>query len=166
MPTSRREMKVLETYARSLLEAGKTEGRVFDNLRDLEVLSSASPEVLAVLSALVERGQLDLLPQVAEAYHAMTEEDDDIVGVTVTTAVPLDDDLRAQIRERLQRDFGQEVFLIEQVDPSIIGGIVLEARGQRRDISVKTQLRAAHETLSTVHTAHGHTTHGGETAHV
>ena len=153
-------MKVLETYARSLLEAGKTEGRVFENLRDLEVLSSTSPEVLAVLSALVERGQLDLLPQVAEAYHAMTEEDDDIVGVTVTTAVPLDDDLR------LQRDFGQEVFLIEQVDPSIIGGIVLEARGQRRDISVKTQLRAAHETLSTVHTAHGHTTHGGETAHV
>ena len=166
MPTSRREMKVLETYARSLLEAGKTEGRVFENLRDLEVLSSASPEVLAVLSALVERGQLDLLPQVAEAYHAMTEEDDDIVGVTVTTAVPLDDDLRAQIRERLQRDFGQEVFLIEQVDPSIIGGIVLEARGQRRDISVKTQLRAAHETLSTVHIAHGHTTHGGETVHV
>ena len=30
---------------------------------------------------------------------------------------------------------------------SIIGGIVLEARGQRRDISVKTQLRAARKTL-------------------
>lgn len=44
MPTSRREMKVLETYARSLLEAGKTEGRVFENLRDLEVLSSTSPK--------------------------------------------------------------------------------------------------------------------------
>lgn len=166
MPTSRREAKILETYARSLLEAGKTEGRVFEDLRDLEVLSKASPEVLTVLSALVERGQLDLLPQVADVYRTMTEEDDDIVGVTVTTAVPLDDDLRAQISARLKPDFGKDVFLIEHVDPSIIGGIILEARGQRRDISVKTQLRAAHETLSTVHTSHGQTSHGGETAHV
>ena len=37
--------------------------------------------------------------------------------------------------------------LIEKGDPSIIGGLVLEARGQRRDISVKTQLRAAREAL-------------------
>lgn len=157
MPTSRREMRVLETYARSLLEAGKTEGRVFENLHDLQVLAGASPEVLTVLSTLVERGQLDLLPKVADAYRAMTEEDDDIVGVTVTTAVPLDDDLRAQITERLRQDFDKDIFLIEKVDPSIIGGIILEVRGQRRDISVKTQLRAAHDTLSTVHVSHGHT---------
>ena len=38
MPTSRREMKVLETYARSLLEAGKTEGRVFENMVYLQLL--------------------------------------------------------------------------------------------------------------------------------
>lgn len=160
-------MRVLETYGRALLEASKAEGRVFENLHDLEVLSKASPEVLAVLSTLVERGQLDLLPQVAEVYHTMTEEDEDIVGVTVTTAVPLDDDLRTQITAHLEQDFGKHVFLIEKVDPSIIGGIVLEARGQRRDISVKTQLRAAHESLTTVHTSHGHTaSQGGETAHV
>ena len=88
------------------------------------------------------------------------EEDEDVVGVKVTTAVPLDDDLRAKISKRVRERLGREVFLIENVDPSIIGGLVIEARGQRRDISVKTQLRAAREALDST-TA----TIGGEAAH-
>ena len=160
MPTSRKQERVLETYARTLLEAGKSQGRVFKNRGDLETLASASPELLGVLATMAERGQLDLLGQVAATYHAMTEEDEDVVGVTVTTAVPLDDDLRAKISARVRERLGREVFLIENVDPSIIGGLVIEARGQRRDISVKTQLRAAREALDST-TA----TIGGEAAH-
>ena len=75
-----------------------------------------------------------------------------------------DEDLRADITKQLEGELGTQVFLIERVDPSIIGGIVLEMRGQRRDISVKTQLRAARESLSSVHL--DDESHGGETAHV
>ena len=153
--TSRREGRVLETYARSLLEAGKAEGRVFENRRDLEVLATASPELLAVLTELVQRDQLDILPAIADAYRTRTEEDDEVVGVTVTTAVPLDDALRASLTERCERELGRKVFLIEHVDPSIIGGIVLEARGQRRDISVKTRLRAMRDNLASIHPHEG-----------
>ena len=159
MPPSRRENRVIETYARSLMESAKAEGRIFKDLQDLDVLAAASPELLAVLATLSSRGQMDILPAVADAYRAMTEEDEDVVGVTVTTAVPLDDELRALITERLEQDLGREVFLIEQVDPEIIGGIVLEARGQRRDVSVKTQLRAARRTLVDTQMKHG----GGNT---
>ena len=102
MPTSRKQERVLETYARTLIEAGKGQGRVFKNRADLETLASASPELLGVLATMVERGQLDLLSEVAATYHAMTEEDEDVVGVKVTTAVPLDDDLRAKISERVR----------------------------------------------------------------
>ncbi|HIR91131.1 MAG TPA: ATP synthase F1 subunit delta [Candidatus Limicola stercorigallinarum] len=148
MPTSRRENRVIETYARSLMESAKAEGRIFSDLADLRVLAQASPEVMAVLATMIERGQLDLLSQVADAFQTMSEEDTDVVGVSVTTAVPLDDDLRQAITERYQRELGREVFLIEHVDPSIIGGIVIEARGQRRDVSVRTQLRAARSALT------------------
>ncbi len=164
MATSRREIKVLETYARALLEVGKTEGRVFKDLDALEAIANAAPEVLEVVRTLVERDQLDLLPQIADTYRAMTEEDEDVVGVTVTTAVPLDDDLRAQISEQFTVELGKQVFLIERVDPSIIGGIVFEARGARRDISVKTQLRAARDMLASVRQENESS--GGEPAHV
>ena len=145
MPNSRMQDRVLETYARSLMEAAKAEDRVFRDLNELETISNAAPEVFAVLMSLFERGQLDLLPQIVATFKEMTEEDEDVVGVT--TAVPLDDELRRTITEKCEGDLGRKVFLIEKVDPSIIGGLVLEARGQRRDISVKTQLRAAREAL-------------------
>ena len=147
MPNSRMENRVLETYARTLLEAAKAEGRVFRDLHELEVIANASPEVLAVLGTVFERGQLDLLPQIALAYRMVTATDEDVVGVTVTTAVPLDDELRRTITEKCEADLKRKVFLIEKVDPSIIGGLILEARGQRRDVTVKTQLRAAREAL-------------------
>ena len=147
MPNSRMQDRVLETYARSLMEAAKAEDRVFRDLNELETISNAAPEVFAVLMSLFERGQLDLLPQIVATFKEMTEEDEDVVGVTVTTAVPLDDELRRTITQKCEGDLGRKVFLIEKVDPSIIGGLVLEARGQRRDISVKTQLRAAREAL-------------------
>lgn len=155
MSTSRREDRVLQTYARALLEAAKAEGRVFSDRRALEAISQASPEVLAVIKTMVERDQLDLLPDVAAAYWNMTESDEDVVGVTVTTAVPLDDELRASIKARYEADFGRHVFLIERVDPSIIGGVIIEARGQRRDVSVRTQLRAAREALGSTDMNHG-----------
>ena len=147
MPNSRMENRVLETYARTLLEAAKAEGRVFRDLHELEVIANASPEVLAVLGTVFERGQLDLLPQIASAYRMVTATDEDVVGVTVTTAVPLDDELRRTITEKCEADLKRKVFLIEKVDPSIIGGLILEDRGQRRDVTVKTQLRAAREAL-------------------
>lgn len=147
MPNSRMESRVLETYARTLLEAAKAEGHVFRDLHELEVIANASPEVLAVLGTVFERGQLDLLPQIASTYRMVTATDEDVVGVTVTTAIPLDDELRRTITEKCEADLKRKVFLIEKVDPSVIGGLILEARGQRRDVTVKTQLRAAREAL-------------------
>ena len=94
MPNSRMQDRVLETYARSLMEAAKAEDRVFRDLNELEIIANAAPEVIAVIASLFERGQLDLLPQIVATFKEMTEEDEDVVGVTVTTAVPLDDELR------------------------------------------------------------------------
>jgi len=155
MPTSRYQDKVLETYARSLLEAAKAENHVFEDLEMVERLASASPEIIAVLDTMSKRDQLDLLPKVAAAFKYVAEEDEDVVGVTVTTAIPLDDELRQTITKKCEQDFGRKVFLIEQVDPSIVGGLVLEARGERRDISVKTQLRIAQETLANSANSYG-----------
>ena len=157
MPTSRYQDKVLETYARALMEAAKADGHVHEDLQALEVLAHATPEVIAILDTMSKRDQLDLLPQVADVFKDVAEEDEDVVGVTVTTAIPLDDELRQTITSKCEKDFGRKVFLIEQVDPSIVGGLVLEARGERRDISVKTQLRVAQEAL-----ANSANTYGGE----
>ncbi|MDO4596348.1 MAG: F0F1 ATP synthase subunit delta [Coriobacteriaceae bacterium] len=148
MPSNRLEDRKLETYARTLLEAAKSEDRVYENLEPLQAEASASPEVLSVLSAMAEHGDLDKLPQVLEMYREMIDGEKEVVGVHVTTAIPLDDELRDLIKRKCEADLESEVFLIEHVDPSIIGGIVLSARGQRRDASVRMQLETARKVMT------------------
>ena len=149
MPSSDRiESRRLETYARTLLEASKAEGHVFENLAPLMAQAEASPEAVAVLAKMSEMGDLDRLPEVIDLYRAMVDEEREVVGVHVTTAVPLDDELRELITQKCESDLESRVFLIEHVDPTIIGGIILSARGQRRDASVRMQLETARKVMT------------------
>ena len=149
MPSSDRiESRRLETYARTLLEASKAEDHVYENLAPLIAQSEASPEVLAVLAKMSEQGDLDRLPEVLDLYRSMVNEEQDVVGVHVTTAIPLDDELRDLITQKCESGLESRVFLIEHVDPTIIGGIILSARGQRRDASVRTQLENARKIMT------------------
>lgn len=120
----------------------------------IERTASASPGIIAVLDTMSKRDQLDLLPKVAAAFKYVAEEDEDVVGVTVTTAIPLDDELRQTITKKCEQDFGRKVFLIEQVDPVYRGRPGARGPRRRRDISVKTQLRAQ-ETLANSANSYG-----------
>ena len=51
-------------------------------------------------------------------------------------------------RAKAEADLKDPVYLVERVDPSIIGGIMLEARGKRHDASVRAQLANIRKTLS------------------
>ena len=142
---SRVESRKLETYARTLLEAARSEDRIYENLVPLKADADASPEVL---SAMAGNGDLDKLPEVLDLYRDMIDGEKEIVGVHVTTAIPLDDELRELIKSKCEADLEEDVFLIEHVDPSIIGGIILSARGQRRDASVRMQLESAKKVMT------------------
>ena len=100
------------------------------------------------LAAMQREDDLDLVAQVAKQYKEYLDAEDKTVSVTVTTAVPLDDDLREKVRAKAEADLKAPVYLVERVDPSIIGGIMLEARGKRHDASVRAQLANIRKTLS------------------
>ena len=93
-------------------------------------------------------GDLDLVEDVAKQYKSYLDSQDTTVSVTVTTAVPMDDELREKVRAKASADLNAPVYLVERVDPSIIGGIMLEARGKRYDASVRAQLSNIRKTLS------------------
>ncbi|MBY4797588.1 F0F1 ATP synthase subunit delta [Collinsella sp. AGMB00827] len=145
---SRIEQRKLETYARTLLEAAQSEDRVYEDMVPLKAEADASPEVLSVLSSMATGGDLDKLPEVLDMYRDMVDGEKELVGVHVTTAIPLDDELRSLIKNKCEADLEEEVFLIEHVDPSIIGGIILSARGERRDASVRMQLESARRVMT------------------
>ena len=107
--SDRFEKRKLETYARTLLEAAKSENRVLENIEPLKADANASPEVLSVLSQMAVNGDLDKLGAVLDLYSEMAEGDEATVGVTVTTAVPLDNELRMLVTQKCELDLGRNV---------------------------------------------------------
>lgn len=148
MTSKRAEAEKVEAYTRALMEAARSEGRANADLVQWQHARRFSPEVLETLAAMQREDDLDLVSQVAKQYKEYLDAEDKTVSVTVTTAVPLDNDLREKVRAKAEADLKAPVYLVERVDPSIIGGIMLEARGKRYDASVRAQLANIRKTLS------------------
>ena len=67
----------------------------------------------------------------------------------VRSAVPLTEEQRELLRRRLRGRFGQEFVLRVEVDPSLIGGMVIRVKDQVFDDSVAGRLDALDERLRT-----------------
>ena len=148
MSSKRPEEDKAEAYTRALLDAARQEGRAHADLVQWQHAKKFSPEVLETLSAMQAENDADLIDQVAKRYKEILDSEDKTVSVTITTAVPMDDQLRDKVRARAEKLLNAPVYLVERVDPSILGGVLLEARGKRMDASVRAQLSHIRKTLS------------------
>ena len=146
---SKNDEEKVEAYTRALLDAARSEGRANADLVQWQHAVKFTPEVLETLTAMREDNDLDLVKDVAHQYKTLVDQDDKTVSVTVMTAVPMDDKLRGEVRAKMEKDLKAPIYLVERVDPSIIGGIVIEERGNRYDASVKAQLVNIRKKLST-----------------
>ena len=146
---SKNDEEKVEAYTRALLDAARSEGRANADLVQWQHAVKFTPEVLETLTAMREDNDLDLVKDVAHQYKTLVDQDDKTVSVTVTTAVPMDDKLRGEVSAKMEKDLKAPIYLVERVDPSIIGGIVIEERGNRYDASVKAQLVNIRKKLST-----------------
>jgi F-type H+-transporting ATPase subunit delta len=118
-----------------------------DVLRDI-FGESVTPEALAIVTILAERDATASLTGVARAYRGIAEAERGIIVAEVTTAVPLDDALRASVTDRLAASLGRPVTLRETVDASILGGIRITVAGRVLDGSVSTQLEGVRQALT------------------
>jgi F-type H+-transporting ATPase subunit delta len=102
----------------------------------------ASDLVVDTLQVVNRKGRLDALPAIAEAFVQQYRSARGIVDVTVKTAVPLTPELRARLIEAASRYTGKRAHLIETVDPSLIGGMVVQVGDDKIDASVASRLKA------------------------
>ncbi len=148
MATNPRDKEKIEAYTRALMDAAQSEDRENLDLVQWNHAVKFSPEVLETLLAMHQDDDMHLVEEVANEYKSLLDRGDRTLSVTVTTAVPMDDDLRNKVRSTLQAKASQPIYLVERVDPAIIGGLVVEARGKRYDASVRAQLSNIREKLS------------------
>jgi F-type H+-transporting ATPase subunit delta len=100
-----------------------------------------SPAVKNLIRLLADRGRLGELPDVARAYDTLVDRELGRTRVNIRSAAPLTGEQRAEL-ERLAGRLagGKEIIVSAEVDPGLIGGVVVDAGGTVYDGSVKTQL--------------------------
>lgn len=118
-------------FSSPLVDAG-------DRAKSLERLlrGKASDLLVDALQVINRKQRLDLLGAISEAYHLLHLEHLGQVDVRVATAVPLSGALRRRLESVLAEHSGRRPQLIEEVDPSLIGGIVLRIDDEKIDASV------------------------------
>ena len=92
------------------------------------------------LGVLARNGRKNQLTAVARLFRRLAADHRGETTAEVTTARPLNDDQVAQLKKQLRARAGRDVAIEAQVDPSILGGIVVKLGSQMIDASIRTKL--------------------------
>lgn len=85
--------------------------------------------------------RLAALPGFVAAFAALVAERRGVVVARVSTAHPLTGSQRQQLRARLIETGLSQVEIVEQVDPSLLGGMVVAVGARLYDTSLKSRLQ-------------------------
>ena len=93
------------------------------------------------------KGRMGLVPAIAETFRQELERLRGQVRAHVKTAVSLEDTQRGQIVELVSKLTGKTATLVESVDASLIGGIVLRVGDNRFDRTLSKELNKLQTSL-------------------
>jgi F-type H+-transporting ATPase subunit delta len=111
------------------------------NTKEILGALHVSAWVRNLISLLAERDRLVILPEVARWYDGMLDGVLGRVRVAIRSAAPLAPAQKQELIELARRITGaKDVLAATDVDPDLLGGVVLDAEGTVYDGSLRSQL--------------------------
>ena len=107
-----------------------------------------SQPVRNLILLLVRRGRIEQLPRVAAEFARRDDERNGLTHATATSAAPLGAEEVRAITARLEQLTGARVALETNVDPAILGGIVVRIGDRLIDGSVRGRLERLRNLLA------------------
>src|SRR5688572_12166203 len=96
---------------------------------------------MAILDIITRKNREPLLPQIAKEFHLAYNVHKNVGQASITTAIPLDKELRAQFEKIAKELSGKNhIEMKEKVDTEMIGGFVLNVGDRQVDASLKNKL--------------------------
>ena len=104
--------------------------------------------LLNFIKILIDNGRIGMLEDIRDAYKKRYYADENIREFEVITSIPMTsiqkDNLISQLKKIIQ---AKEVYLINYVDPAIIGGMKLKSNDVELDQSITTMLKKMKQQL-------------------
>jgi ATP synthase F1 delta subunit len=103
-------------------------------------VTGADPLLTNFLELLIENHRMPVIFRIRRELDRLWEEHNRLLGVQVTSAIPLEPAAVAEIGRRVGEQTGRRVELTSEVDPDILGGIVLRVGNAILDASIRNRL--------------------------
>ena len=103
-------------------------------------VEGAEPAFMNFLEALIERHRMPAIFRIRAEFETLWEEERRLLPVAVRSAVALDPEVVESIGRRIGQQTQRRVELTSEVDPSILGGIVLRVGNLILDASIHHRL--------------------------
>lgn len=114
------------------------------------VVGDVSDEALRLVLLMIRRGHARSIGRMVEQFQGLVRRDRGIELAEIRSALPLDDEQRAAIVERLMEVTGKRVEINEVVDESLIGGVTVRIGDVLYDASVRTRLERLRARLTAI----------------
>ena len=134
----------LGLFFRSPIIAREKKAAVVGTLFDGKV----DPLLVRLMQLLIQKGREDILPAVIRQYGALRDERLGVVEAVVETAVTMEYDETEALRKVLEARTGKKVRLRIEVEPALIGGVVVRIGDRVYDGSVQHQLDTLRDQLA------------------
>jgi F-type H+-transporting ATPase subunit delta len=103
-------------------------------------LQDADPILLNFLDLLIDNHRMPALFRIRTLLDGLWENENDLLPVSVTSAVELDEETVRHIGDRIGEQTGRKVELSSSVDPDLLGGIVVRVGNSIIDASIRNRL--------------------------
>lgn len=99
------------------------------------------------VSVMTEQGRHDLFSEVHKQFEMLKSLNENSKDVTIYSPFTLSDEEKSYLSQRLTKHFAAEIKLSEQIDKSLIGGVVIKTDDLVIDHSIKGRLHKLAATL-------------------
>jgi F-type H+-transporting ATPase subunit delta len=101
---------------------------------------AAGSPFASFLSLLADNSRLVLLPDIAALFEELKRDAEHVLKVTLRSATEIPQSQADAIKVALAKRFGRDIELEQRIDPSVIGGAVIDAGDVVIDGSVRGRL--------------------------
>ena len=112
------------------------------------LLAGGDDRVRNFLLLLVEKGRAAQVEEIHREFERLLAREAGQLSVELTTAFELSDEEAAGILRQIEEASGRKVEATRNVDPDLIGGLVLQAGSLRVDASVRGRLNRLRQELA------------------
>jgi len=105
-----------------------------------KAVDGADEALMNFLELLLANHRMPAIYRIRQEYERLWAEENKILPVEVTSAIELDEKTIKSIGDRIGEQTGRNVELTSNVDPEILGGIVLRVGNSILDASIRRRL--------------------------